>query len=282
MDNRTVSFQKAILFMIISAIAFSFMNTMVKYLKHFPAYELVFFRSIGTFVICIFILIKLKVPLLGNQRKLLTWRAIFGALSMVGFFMAIKLIPFGSAVTFRYLSPIFAAIFAVLFLKESIKRWQWFFFILSFVGVLLLKGTDIRINTLGLASALGAAIATGAVFILIRKIGNRDHPLVIILYFMTASILLGGIPSIFDWHNPQGIEWLLLLSLGVFGFIGQYFMTIALQSAATNKMAPLKYVEALLAFLIGWIWFAESYEPIAIFGAVLIIAGMVMNVLYKD
>ncbi len=268
--------------MVISAVAFTAMNTGVKYMQHFSAYELVFFRSVSTFLICVFLLLRFKIPLLGNQRKLLTLRAIFGALSMFGFFAAIKLIPFGSAVTLRYLSPIFAALLAVWFLKEKIKPIQWFFFLLSFFGVLLLKGTDIRINTEGLLFALGAAIATGCVFVLIRKIGSRDHPLVIVLYFMTVSMLAGGALSIFDWITPKGIEWWILLSMGVFGFIGQYFMTMALQSAATNKIAPLKYIEAIFAFIIGWVWFGEEYGWIAIAGALLIVLGMLLNLMFKS
>jgi hypothetical protein len=36
--------------MVISTLSFSFMNAIVKYLVHLPAYELVFFRSLVTLI----------------------------------------------------------------------------------------------------------------------------------------------------------------------------------------------------------------------------------------
>jgi drug/metabolite transporter (DMT)-like permease len=274
--------QKAILFMIISTVSFTVMNATVKYLEEYSSYELVFFRSIGTFFICLYLLRKMKIPLLGNQRKLLLLRAVAGGVSMYGFFIAIKLIPFGSAVTIRYLAPIFAALFAVWFLKEKIRRLQWLFFFMSFMGVALLKGFDLRINIEGLASAIFAALGTGVVFVVIRKIGNRDHPLVVVFYFMVVTMLSGGILSLFDWKTPIGWEWAILLSMGIFGFLGQYFMTLALQMVDTSKIAPLKYTEAVFALLVGWLWFDESYTAVSAIGILLIIAGMVLNVVVRS
>ncbi|MFT5167618.1 MAG: drug/metabolite transporter (DMT)-like permease [Saprospiraceae bacterium] len=273
---------KAIFFMLISTVSFTVMNATVKYLEDYTSYELVFFRSIGTFFICLFLLRKMKIPMLGNQRKLLLLRAIAGAISMYGFFIAIKLIPFGSAVTFRYLAPIFAALFAVWFLKEKIRKIQWLFFFMSFVGVILLKGFDMRINIPGLTSALIAAVGTGFVFILIRKIGIRDHPLVVVIYFMAVTMVSGGILSLFNWKTPSGWEWIILLNMGIVGFLGQYFMTKAFQIVETSKIAPLKYTEAVFALLVGWLWFDESYTAVAAVGILLIIAGMVLNVVVRS
>ncbi|MFQ3304989.1 MAG: hypothetical protein ACI9K4_000044, partial [Polaribacter sp.] len=43
-----MKFNKAIVYMIISVIAFAIMNAVVKYVSFFNAYQIVFFRSIGT------------------------------------------------------------------------------------------------------------------------------------------------------------------------------------------------------------------------------------------
>jgi drug/metabolite transporter (DMT)-like permease len=283
-DNSAVDqklLYKAIAYMLISTVSFTGMNAIVKLLNGFPTFELVFFRSVGTFVLCLFLLLKLGVPVLGNNRKLLLLRALGGAVSMYGFFVSIKLIPFGTAITFRYLAPIFAAIFALWWLREKIKPIQWLFFILSFAGVVLIKGFDMRVNFEGLAYALFAALGTGLVFVVIRKISTRDHPLVIVIYFMFTTMVMGAVFSFFDWRQPVGWEWLILISMGLFGFFGQYFMTLSLQSVPTNSIAPFKYTEAIFAIAVGWIWFGESYTWIGMVGIVLVIAGMILNVLVK-
>lgn len=267
--------------MFISVSAFTIMNTFVKYLQHLPVFELVFFRSIGSSVICFFLLVKQKIPILGNQRKLLLSRGLFGAIAMITFFWVVQLIPFASAVSLRYTSPIFAAILAIFILKERITPLQWFCFLIAFIGVLLIKGFDARVSFFGLCIILFSAFMSGTVYVIIRKIGKGDHPLVIVNYFMFIATCVGGLFSIFNWHPPIGIEWGLLLSLGIFGFIGQLFMTKSYQIAAIGTVAPLKYLEAVFALMVGWLWFGEGYTVLGLLGIVLIIAGMLLNIYAK-
>lgn len=274
--------QQAIKFMILSTIAFSLMNAFVKYLVHFNANELVFFRSLGSLILTMTFLVYYKIPLLGNKRFLLVLRALFGVTSMTLFFMSLKYLPMGSAVSLRYIAPIFAAIFAVFILKEKIKMIQWLFFAIAFSGVLILKGYDSQVSSTGLFLVLGASVFSGLVFILINKIGKEDHPVVIVNYFMAIATVVGGVLSINNWVTPTGVEWLLLSGLGIFGFFGQLFMTKAFQIASTNQVAPIKYVEVIFTVLLGIFWFGEIYTLWSILGIFLIITGLILNVLFNQ
>ena len=273
--------KKAIQFMIISAIGFAFLNAIVKYLGDFNAYQIVFFRSIGTLFFTIPLLVKLKLSFLGNKRTLLVLRGILGVTSMSLFFMSIKYLPIGSAVSLRYISPIFAAVFALFILKEKIKPIQWLFFLIAFSGVVILKGFDAQINTTGLLLILASSFFSGLVFIIIRKIGSDDHPIVVVNYFMVIALIVGGILCIPYWKTPVGWDWALLLSLGVFGYVGQMYMTKALQLAETNKAAPLKYIEVIFTMLIGLSWFNESYTLWSLLGILLIVIGLTLNTYAK-
>ncbi|AXG69245.1 riboflavin transporter [Kordia sp. SMS9] len=273
--------KKAIQFMIISAIGFAFLNAIVKYLGDFNAYQIVFFRSIGTLFFTIPLLLKYNISMLGNKRTLLILRGVVGVTSMALFFMSIKYLPIGSAVSLRYISPIFAAVFALFILKEKIKPVQWLFFLIAFSGVVVLKGFDTQIDTTGLLLVLASAFFSGLVFIIIRKIGADDHPIVVVNYFMLVALLAGGILCIPYWKTPVGWEWALLLSLGVFGYVGQLYMTKALQLAETNKAAPLKYIEVIFTMLIGLSWFGESYTLWSLLGIILIVIGLTLNTYLK-
>jgi drug/metabolite transporter (DMT)-like permease len=198
---------------------------------------------------------------------------------MTLFFASLKLMPTGTAVSIRYIAPIFAAVFALFFLREKIKPIQWLFFLGAFIGVVILKGIDSEIDTTGFLFAIGSALFTGLVFIIIRKIGSRDHPIVIVNYFMTISAVIAGILCINYWIQPIGYEWLLLLSLGVFGFFGQLYMTKALQQSETRLVAPLKYIEVVITMIAGVIWFAEDYSLLSLLGILLIIICLTLNVL---
>jgi len=124
--------------MLIRAFAFTFLNVGVKYLQSLSVYEIIFFRSLGTLFFTIPLIARKKLPFFGNQRKLLIIRSLVGLSSMFFFFSALKFITIGTAVSLRYISPIFAAIFAVVLLKEKVNPIQWFCFIVAFSGVVVL------------------------------------------------------------------------------------------------------------------------------------------------
>ncbi|WP_083702167.1 DMT family transporter [Mangrovimonas sp. DI 80] len=277
-----MALKKTITFMIVSTFAFALMNVTVKYLSSINAFQLVFFRSLSSLFFTFGFLLKNCIPILGNQKKLLVLRGLAGVTSMTFFFMSMKYLPVATAVSLRYIAPIFAAIFAVLFLKERIKPLQWLFFSMSFLGVLVLKGLDTQLNTYGLMLVLIAAVFSGVVYTLISKIGTKDHPVVVVNYFMIIATIVGGVLSIKDWQTPQGIEWGLLMLLGVFGYFGQVYMTKAFQTAATALVAPMKYLEVVFTLIIGLLWFQDIYTVWSFVGILLIIGGLILNILYKE
>lgn len=268
--------------MLLSTLCFTVMNLLIKYLSNFSAYQLVFFRAIGSLVFTMTYLMYHKIPMLGNQRKLLVLRGLVGVTSMGLFFGSVSYLSIGTAVSLRYTSPIFAAVLAVIFLKEKIFKMQWLYFFMAFVGVVLIKGFGSDINFTGLILVLISAFFSGLVYVLITKIGTGDHPVVIVNYFMWISTILGGILAIFNWQTPQGNEWLFLFSLGVFGYFGQLFMTKAYQLGSANKTVPLKYIEVVFTMLLSILWFGDSYPMLSVLGTLLVIVALVLNVLYKQ
>lgn len=268
--------------MIVSALAFALLNVFVKNLNHFNVYQIVFFRSTGTLLFTIPLLIKSKIPILGNQKGLLIARGIIGCTAMTLFFISLKYLKTGTAVSIRYISPIFGALFAIFLLKERTKYWQWLCFAVAFLGVIILKGFDNNIDNLGLLYIILSAIFTGLVYVIIRMISHKDHPLVVVNYFMIIAAVFGGILMLYHWQTPNLIDGLLLISLGVFGFFGQYYMTKAIQLSEVNQIAPLKYIEVIFTMIIGVVWMKESYTLIGVLGIILIVVGLTLNIVLKN
>lgn len=258
------------------------MNVSVKYLVNVSASQIVFFRSAGSLFFTFGYLLKNDIPILGNNKKLLILRGLVGVTSMTLFFMSTKYLSIGTAVSLRYLAPIFAGIFAVLFLKEKIWPLQWLFFIMAFLGVLVLKGFDSQIDSTGLLLVILASVTSGLVYIIINKIGTSENPVVVVNYFMIIATITGLVLSLNSWVNPVGFEWVLLASLGVFGYFGQVFMTKAFQTGKTDQIAPFKYVEVIFTVSFGLILFNEIYTFWSLLGITLIIGSLILNVLYKS
>jgi drug/metabolite transporter (DMT)-like permease len=268
--------------MLISTFAFACMNSTVKYLDNINTYQIVFFRSFGSLFFTFGFLLKNKIPIIGNNNKLLILRSVVGATSMLLFFMSVKYLSIGTAVSLRYIAPVFAAIFGIFLLKEKIKPLQWLFFIISLMGVFVLKGFDNQLNTTGLILVMLASILSGLVYIIISKIGKSEHPIVIVNYFMVFATILGGVLSINNWVTPEGNEWFFLMILGVFGYFGQVYMTKAFQTASANIIAPIKYVEVIYTATFGVLLFKEIYTFYSFLGIALIIGGLILNIWYKS
>ncbi|MBG7611226.1 DMT family transporter [Polaribacter sp. BAL334] len=267
--------------MIFSVIAFALMNIVVKYLSNFNVYQIVFFRTLGTLAFTIPIVLKQKIPFLGNKKRLLIARGFLGLISLSCFFSSLQYLSVGTAVSLRYTAPIFAGVFAMFFLKEKIKAIQWVLFIIAFIGVLIIKGFGIDVTTIGLILAISSAFFMGLTFVVLRKIGTNDHPLVIINYFMIMAFLFGGFMSINHWKQPNFSEWFLLLSLGLFGYIGQLFLTKAFQVGETSLVAPLKYLEVIFTIIFGVIVLEENYNLWTLVGISLILVGLIYNIYLK-
>ena len=267
--------------MLVAAMGFAVMHAIIKSLASLHVLQVIFFRSGCTALLCTFFLIQQRVPLLGNNPRFLLLRAGVGVVSMTSFFTTLQRIPMGASVSLKYLSPIFAAVFAVLFLKEQVPRYKWFFFGLALIGVMLLKGFDTRIDTFSLVLALTGAVTAGLVYVIIRKIGPTEHPLVIINYFMMLAMCISGLGMIPFWQMPEPKQWIPLLVMGTIGYMAQVFMTKALQIEKASKVAPIKYMQLIFSLILGFIWFGETYTALSMLGILLILSLVVPSILNK-
>jgi drug/metabolite transporter (DMT)-like permease len=269
--------KKGVFYMLGSTLAFALMQICVKYLPHIPAHELILFRSIVSIVLSVAMLQKLGIPLLGNNKKVLLMRGIFGTTALLLFFYTLQNIPLASAVTLQYLSPIFTALFAAIFLKEKMQIKQWLYFGVSFAGVALIKGFDERISVTFMLIGICSAMFSGMAYTCIRQLKDTEHPVVVVLYFPLVAIPIMSVLSYLNWVTPQGTDWLYLLLMGLFTQIAQILMTKGIQSGVANKMISLKYVGTIYALAIGYLLFGESYGIMSLLGIAMVIAGVILN-----
>ncbi len=269
--------------MIISALGFSLMQLCVKYLDHIPFTELVFFRSLVSIVLSLGMIYRLRINPLGNNRKFLVLRGIFGVTALSLFFYTLQNLPIATAITIQYLSPIFTTIFAIWILREPVPWKRWIFFGVSFTGILVMKGLNNEFDNKFLIAGLISAVFSGLAYNMIRKVKDTDHPVVVVLYFPLVATPIMGVISLFYWETPQGWDWLLLLLMGVFTQIAQVFMTKGWQSDKAGKIASLKYIGIGFALFFDLTLFGIVPSWQVLTGISLVLAGVLLNVnLAKD
>jgi drug/metabolite transporter (DMT)-like permease len=269
-------------FMLVSTFSFSLMQLCVKFLPHLPAHELILFRSIISLVLSLGFLVPKRINPLGNNRRLLLMRGFFGMMALSLFFLTLQELPLASAVTIQYLSPIFTSIIAIFILGERMRGRQWLFIAIAFAGVVVLKGFDERVSTPYLLLGIASSLFAGAAYNCVRLLKDSDHPVVVVFYFPLVATPVMAVLSYFEWVTPVGTDWVWLLLLGVFTQVGQLYMTKALQAEKANLVTSMKYLGAVYALVYGYFLFDETYDLLSLLGIVLVLAGVVLNVLFKE
>lgn len=267
--------------MLVATFFFAMMNIFIKAVSHLPVMEIVFFRCGISLVICLIEMYRAGVDWKGTNRRLLFLRGAIGTVSLYLYFITIAHMPLGIAVVIQYLSPIFTTILGIFILKEKVRTSSWFFFLISFSGVFLIKGLDGNVEMLylliGIASAIGSAFA----YITIRTLKEDEHPLVVVFHFQLVGTITGLVCSVPSFEIPHGIEWLYLFLIGLFTQLGQVNLTKALQQEKVANVSIINYTGIIYAVLAGFLLFGESYGTGSLMGIALVIGGVLLSMLYR-
>lgn len=268
-------------FMVISTFTFALMKVCVKMISHIPAIEIILFRSVISIGLCLFFFSKDNIYPWGSNRKILILRGATGSIALASYFYILQQIPLAAAASMQYLAPIFTAILGVFIVKEKVGIRQYLYFILSFVGIIIIQGFDTRISLVHLLIGIGGALFTGLAYNCIRVLKTSEHPLVIIFYFPLVSLPLAGAISFFHWVTPHGWDWLYLILVGLFTQIAQYFMTRSYQTEELSKVSIINYTGIIYSLAFGFVIFGETYPWLSYIGMILVIVGIVLNLGYK-
>ncbi len=268
-------------YMLLATLTFTLMKVFVKLLPHIPPIEIILFRSIISLFISVSMLRAQRVPLFGNNKLVLIGRGVAGAIALTLNFYLIQQIPLATVSVLTYLAPVFSTLIGVYLVKEKVLPLQWVFFSISFIGILVIQGFDIRISELHLVLGVLTSAFMGLAYNFVRKLNTTEHPLVIIFYFPLVLLPIASIWSAFVWVQPKSWDWLYLIMVGILTQIAQFFMTKSYQSAEINKVSILNYVGMIYSLLFGYLLFDETFNAITYSGMGLVLLGVIANVILK-
>jgi len=237
-----------------------------------PQSEVVFFRN--------FIALLILLPLLHGRSSLKTrqfklhmLRACSGLAAMYLYFYAINHLHLSDALLLNYTSPIFIALFAVLWLKERWTMHRRLALALSVAGIaLLFRPTAEMLSFAGLLGLASGALA-GLALTTVKRLSATDDPVSIVVWFALISSIISGLPLLWSFQWPSTAAWGWLLAVGLLGSIGQLSLTAAYKRAPVTQVSPLGYSSLLFAGLIGFAVWDEMPSLIGFIGMLCIVAA---------
>lgn len=266
------------LWMLASAVGFTAMMTLIKFLgDDYPAALQTFYRQVAGFIILLPVIIRLRGAAFATTRPgILIFRSAAGTVGMILSFYAFQKMPLADANALSFTRTLWLVPLAAFVVRETIGPMRIAAAVVGFLGVLIMlrpgAGGSLAIDLPAMAmlasSFLFALTITG------MKVMTRDHsPTVLLVWSATLGLVL-AIPGAFlTWRWPEPTDLALLAAMGVLGTITQGCYIKGMQIGDAAAMAPIDYTRLVFTVIVGFLLFAEAPGIWTIVGAGVVVAS---------
>lgn len=208
------------------------------------------------------------------------------AFATLFFFTSIFLMPLAETMALTFVSPIFVALLSGPLLGEKVRRMVWVGCLLALVGVSLI----LRPNFAELGWVVVLPLVT-ALFFALMVITNRAsagqgsalamqaYIAIVAAAFLAVAAWIGretGIETLqFGWP-----DWSVVARCAIVAMIAStahWLVYLGTMRAGAASIAPMTYVQMLVATLLGWWLFGDVPDMLTVLGAAIIIgAGLIL------
>jgi drug/metabolite transporter (DMT)-like permease len=204
------------------------------------------------------------------------------SVATICFFLGVMAIPLADATAIQFTSPMITGILSALLLGEKAPKAVWGATVLAFAGVLVV----LRPNVIALGAPalypLGAAAGMACLMICNRKAAGAASPVAMqfLVAMMAAPILVVAASlfaltgaSQFQVAVPSANVVIKCVAIACTATVAHLLIYMAAVRASAAVVAPMTYVQLLVAAALGWILFGAAPDLSTFGGAALIIGG---------
>ena len=210
------------------------------------------------------------------HRRLLVLRSVALAVVATCFMTALVTMPLAEATAIYFTAPLFMVALSPRLLGERVGRAQWLAVLAGFAGMLCIVRPGGELPLAGTLLMAVAAVCYALFQLLTRRLSGLVPAPVQFAYMALACLVITGLPLLFAPHVvlPSRSEGALMIAGGALSGGAQLLLLAAFRRVAAATLAPLNYVQLLLAVLISTLWFQRPPDGPALAGMALIaVAG---------
>ncbi len=276
-----------IIYIIISAFCFAFMNAFVRLSGDLPSVQKSFFRNFVALIFACIILAKNRVPFRCQKKSnipALLIRAGIGTLGILCNFYAIDHLVLADASMLNKMSPFFVILFSFIFLRERVTFFQGMAVFIAFIGSLfIIKPTFSNAEIFPAFLGLIGGMSAGAAYTAVRYLGQHGEKNPFIVAFFSGFSCVVTLPFlILDFHPMTIGQFLCLLGAGLSAAGGQFSITAAYTKAPAKEISVYDYSQIIFAAMLGFFLFGDIPDLLSIIGYVIIIAMAVLVFFYNN
>jgi len=238
---------------------------------------------VGTALLAVLLGSRQGIGALRLPADRLQWvRGIAISLSAIGMFLAVWIMPLSEATTIAFTQPIITAVLATVLLGERARSSTWIATLIAFVGVFLVLRPNFETAGWGVLFPLMGATGMAVTIIANRAVTGRATVLAMQYYMsVTALIFLACVTVAGHLSGVEGFgltwpHWSVLARCAFIGFsatLAQWLIFMGTVKAGAGTVAPMTYGQLLMAVALGWTFFGDRPDALALLGAAIIIGA---------
>ena len=267
---------QGVLWMLGSAVTFTAMTTLIKFLgSGYPASLQTFYRQAAGLVILAPWILRNPFAAFATTRPwILIFRSTVGTVGMILSFYAFQKMPLADANALSFTRTLWLVPLAAFVLGEKIGPARLIAAAVGFGGVLLMVHPDGKTG-LGLPQiAMLTASGLFAMTVVGMKSLTRDHAPATLLYWSaTLGVVLALPPALLAWRWPTPTDFALLCAMGVIATVNQACYIKGMQLGDAAAMASIDYTRLVFSALAGWLMFNEVPGLLTFAGAAVVVAS---------
>jgi drug/metabolite transporter (DMT)-like permease len=265
------------LWMLASAVGFTAMTTLIKFLgPGYPAALQTFYRQLaGVIVLLPLIARDWRGAFRTTRPGILIFRSSAGVLALIMGFYAYQKLPLAEANALSFTRTLWLVPLAAFVLREPIGPLRIGAALVGFLGALIM----LRPGAGGVGAWIGwpqaCALISAFLFALTitgMKVMTRDHrPFVLLVYAAVLGLIFALPPALFAWRWPTWPDLALLAAMGVIGTLTQGAYIKGMEAGEAAVMAPIDYTRLVFAVGAGLLLFHEVPQRETIVGAAIVV-----------
>ena len=194
-------------------------------------------------------------------------------------YFAVTQITLAQLFAFEFTAPLWVALMAPLFLKETFTKRKFLAICVGFSGILIIARPEASGLSIGMLAAIFCAVGFAG-SVLTTKLLTRNYSVTCILFWLTVmqfllSLFFAGINGDIATPKITSLHWITIISVG--GLTAHFCITSALTLAPASVVAPLEFLRLPLIAVVGYFAYDEALSIFVLIGAILIIGANIAN-----
>ena len=214
------------------------------------------------------------------------WTALRTAAAVwtgVSVFYAFTVLPMTQVYAILFATPLLITLLSVPMLGEKVGWRRSGAVVVGLIGVLIVlrpgQGDGISLGHLAaLLGALGGAVSA----IIVRKIGQEERNVVLLVYPLMANLGVMGLALPFVYQPMPLADLGAWAAMAAMAFVASLCVIAAYKLSSAIQIAPMQYSQIIWAALFGAIFFGEALDAFTVLGAAVIISSGVYIVMRED